>query len=539
MMRNIFYLLFFICLVPCGATAQFVVEKLPALINSPYDEIIPVPSRDGNTLFFTRVGHPDFNHTLILDTVDWAKKLKPEPYRNFLAAVYSEIAGYKVVDPERSPFNQDVWMARGDSAIFTQIIHPGPPLNNALPNSIAAITPDPNALYCLNQFKPTGDMGKGFSVIRQTSDSTWSFPEPIEIDEYYTITSPVNLTMSFDGKVLILSAVRYDSRDMDLYVCFRKGERHWTAPKHLGNTVNSEKREATPFLSEDHTTLFFSSNRPEALGGSDLFISKRLDDTWLNWSKPIRMVEPINSRQDESQPYFNMSSGYLYFTSRRDGGNSDIFRVRLAPPQPTELLVKGRVVNRKTNETVGNATISYGAKGEPGNTLLAENGFFDLKIPKGVTFELTPEKPAFAGETTEVLYRRDYYYFREQYVDVFLDLLEVNAKIDLRPIFFAQSKAEILEESFPELTRLAVTLQGSPGLHIRIEGHTDNNGRPEDLLRLSQERADAVKGWLVEKGIAEQRIATKGFGSAQPLGDNSSEEQRSKNRRVEFRITKI
>ena len=152
MMRNIFYLLFFICLVPCGATAQFVVEKLPALINSPYDEIIPVPSRDGNTLFFTRVGHPDFDHTLILDTVDWAKKLKPEPYRNFLAAVYSEIAGYKVADPERSPYNQDVWMARGDSANFTQIIHPGPPLNNALPNSIAAITPDPNAFYIINQF---------------------------------------------------------------------------------------------------------------------------------------------------------------------------------------------------------------------------------------------------------------------------------------------------------------------------------------------------------------------------------------------------
>ncbi len=539
MTRHLTQILIFWLFAPPCSTAQFVVEKLPEFINSSYDEIIPVPSRDGNTLYFTRVGHPEFDRTLILDTVDWAKKLKPDRYRSFLAEVYSEIAGYKVVDPERSPFNQDVWMARGDSANFTQIIHPGPPLNNALPNSIAAITPDPHALYCLNQFKPTGDMGKGFSVIRRTSDSLWAFPEPIEIDEYYTITSPVNLTMSFDGKVLILSAVRYDSRDMDLYVCFRKGERQWTAPKHLGATLNSERREATPFLSEDHTTLFFSSNRSEALGGSDLFISKRLDDTWLNWSKPIRMVEPINSKHDESQPYFNMSSGYLYFTSRRDGGNSDIFRVRLAPPQPTELIVKGRVVNRKTNETVDNAIISYGAKGEPGNTLITENGFFDLKIPKGVAFELTPEKPAFTGQTKEVLFRRDYYYFREQYVDVFLDPLEVNANITLRPIFFVQSKAEILEESFPELTRLTVTLRGNPSLHIRIEGHTDNQGRPEDLRQLSQERADAVKAWLVEKGVPEGRIATKGFGAEQPLSDNSSEEQRSRNRRVEFRITKI
>ena len=514
--------------------AQFVVERLPDAINSMYDEIIPVPSRDGNTLYFTRVGSPDFDRTLILDTTNWAKRLTPERYRTFLAEVYSEIAGYKVSDPERTPFNQDVWIAKGDSAQFTTVIHPGPPLNNALPNSIAAITPDPNALYCLNQFKPTGDMSKGFSVIRCNGDTTWAFPEPIEIDEYYTITSPVNLTMSFDGKVLIISAVRHDSRDMDLFVCFRKGERAWGPPQHMGRVLNSDKREATPFLSEDHTTLFFSSNRPEALGGSDLFISKRLDDTWLNWSPPIRMVEPINSRHDESQPYFNMSSGYLYFTSRRDAGNSDIFRVRLAPPQPTELIVKGRVVNRQTNETVPHVRIAYGATGEPGNTLTADNGFFELRVPKGVPFSLKPQKPGFLGEIKEILFRRDYYYFREQYIDVVLDPLAVGSKIELNPIFFIQSKAEILETSFPELERLLFTLQDNPSLAIRIEGHTDNHGKAEDLLELSQARAEAVKTWLTTRGIASNRITTQGFGGTQPLYDNLTEETRSKNRRVEF-----
>jgi outer membrane protein OmpA-like peptidoglycan-associated protein len=519
------------------AQEVFTVEKLPDIVNSPYEEITPVPNRAGNVLFFTRVGYPDFDRTLFLDTVDWAKKLKPEPYRNFLAAVYSEIAGYSVSNPERSKFNQDVWMAVGDSAHFTAVEHPGPPLNNALPNSIAAITPDPNAYYCINQFKKEGDMNKGFSVIHYRPDSLlWQFPEPVEIDEYYTITSEVNLTMSFDGKILIISATRYDSRDMDLYVCFRQGEKHWSAPQNLGTVINSPKRETTPFLSEDHTTLFFSSNR--AGGNNDLYVSKRLDDTWKNWSSPVRLVEPINSDADDAQPYFNMSSGYLYFTSRRDG-NSDIFRTRLAPPQPTELLVKGRVINRKTNETVPNARIRYGAKDEPTNIIASDNGFYELTIPKGLPFELMPQKAGFTGAITSVIFRRDYYYFREQYVDVYLDPLEIDTKIELRPIYFAQSKPDILPTSYAELERLIGILQDNPGVSIAVEGHTDNLGQPQDLIRLSEVRAQAIRDYLVKAGIGEDRIIAKGLGHTVPLNDNSTEELRSQNRRVEVRVTKI
>jgi OmpA-OmpF porin, OOP family len=537
-------LLFIVCIlvsnIPRMAAQSplFEVEKLPDFINTPYDEITPVPNREGNILFFTRVGYPNFERTLFLDSVDLAKKMKPEQYRSFLAAVYSNISGYDIHEPEKSELNQDVWMARTDEySCFMEAQHPGPPLNNALPNSITAITPDPNAYYCINQFKRTGDMNKGFSIIRYRPDSmTWQFPEPVQIDEFYTITSEVNLTMSFDGQVLILSAVRFDSRDMDLYVCFRQGERHWSAPQHMGKVLNSDRRETTPFLSEDHSTLFFSSNRTGQ--HNDIYLSKRLDDTWKNWSPPVRLVEPINSYADEAQPYFNMSSGYLYFTSTR-GGNSDIYRTRLAPPQAMELVVKGRVTNRKTNQTVTKAQVRYGAKGEPSNVLVAENGLFELKIPKGVTFELTPQKAGYTGDITTVLFRRDYYFFREQYVDVYIEPLEVDSKIELRPIFFVQSKSDIQPASLPEIERLADVLKDNPSVCIRIEGHTDNLGQPEDLLRLSEIRAKAIKDYLVQQGIAAERVEAKGFGGEKPLNNNETDEERSQNRRVEVRVTKI
>jgi Tol biopolymer transport system component len=83
-------------------------------------------------------------------------------------------------------------------------------------------------------------------------------------------------------------------------------------------------------------------------------MSKRLDETWKNWSEPVRLTKPVNSIADDSQPYFNMSTGYLYFTSKRDG-NSDIFRIQLAPAQPTEITIRGRVLNRKTGRLIPDA----------------------------------------------------------------------------------------------------------------------------------------------------------------------------------------
>jgi len=519
--------------------ADFHLEKLPAFINSAYDEITPVPTRDGRTIFFTRVANPEFCRYLFLDSIDLYEKFPAERYERVLRNIYSELEGKPVANPATSSFNQDVWIAEADSAFqFYLIQHPGPPLNNALPNSIACITPDPNAFYCINQFSPKGDMTRGFSLIKRL-DSLWLPPKPVEIAEYYTLTSEVNLTMSFDGKVLILSARRNDAKDMDLYVCFKEGEHKWSAPRSLGPAINSRYRETTPFLSEDNRTLFFSSNRWESLGGNDIFMSKRLDDTWQNWSEPQRLVVPINSRADDSQPYFNMTSGYLYFTSNREG-NSDIYRVRIAPPQPTEIALRGRILHRKTGQLVFESRVRYGAEDNPSNTITAPDGLFSLKIPKGVRFTLTPEKIGLTGTPASVFFPWEHYYFREyQWIDLWLDSLEVGSKIELAPIYFKQSLPIILETSYGELERLAELLQNNPNLTIRIEGHTDNVGKPEDLQRLSEQRAEAIREFLIGKGILPNRIETVGYGAQRPINDNSTEELRAQNRRVEIRVTRI
>lgn len=509
-------------------------EKLPEAINSNYDEISPVVSRDGKTLFFTRVGYPEFDKTLILDGENQASF--PD-FDSKLKSIYYQLGGERVFESHQSKFNQDVWTSTADpSGNFKTAEHPDFPLNNAFPNSVVCLTPDPRTLYVVNQFPENGGIERGFSVIQKMSDGTWSSPQPVEIDDFYTITSDVSLTMSLDGNVLILAAERFDSENMDLFVCFRSGENRWTAPQHLGKTINSKFREATPYLSEDNKTLFFSSNRD---GNHDIFLSKRLDETWQNWSFPQPLSEPINSSwADDSQPYFNMSSGFLYFTSKR-GGGSDVYRIQIAQPQPTEIAFSGRIINEKTGSTVSGVLIRYATISGQANYSEDENGLYKLTLPKGVRFFVKFQKDGFAAKREEFFLDPAKRSFQEVINrDVLMQPLEVNSKIDLDPVFFVQSKALILEKSFPALKKLADFLKENPNISIRVEGHTDNVGKENELIRLSEDRANALKNFLLKEGIEKKRVETIGFGDKFPLNDNSTEELKKVNRRVEIRIIK-
>jgi flagellar motor protein MotB len=294
----------------------------------------------------------------------------------------------------------------------------------------------------------------------------------------------------------------------------------------------------TPYLSENNRTLYFASDRWDSSGGLDIYMTRREGDSWFDWSSPIQFIEPINSKADESQPYFNMTTGYLYFTSKRDG-NSDIFKVSIAPPQPTEMVVKGRVIHSKTRFQLTDCAVAYFFEGTERQIIPAPDGTFTIKIPKGVPVYFTGIKTGFNGVPQEVFFRQDYYYFKDFYnIELEVDPLEKGMYIALQPIFFQQSKATILDNSFGELKKLADLLTQNPSIHILIEGHTDNIGKAEDLIQLSLDRADAVKAFLIDQGIEERRIETKGVGPKSPLNDNSSDELRQLNRRVEILITR-
>ncbi len=103
-------------------------------------------------------------------------------------------------------------------------------------------------------------------------------------------------------------------------------------------------------------------------------------------------------------------------------------------------------------------------------------------------------------------------------------------------ISFGSTNAKLTTKSTASLDQVVKIMNDNPGLRIRVEGHTDNAGDDDANMKLSEERATAVKDYLVSKGISESRITAEGFGETQPIADNKTATGRMKNKRIELRV---
>ncbi len=109
-------------------------------------------------------------------------------------------------------------------------------------------------------------------------------------------------------------------------------------------------------------------------------------------------------------------------------------------------------------------------------------------------------------------------------------------EMTLDNLIFPQGKAKIDAASYTELNSVAKMLQDNPPMVIQLEGHTDNRGDPKENMKLSQQRVEAVKTYLISKGVAKHKVKTKAFGGTMPLSQENTEASHKMNRRVVVRI---
>lgn len=552
-------IIFLIVFFQYQITGQHSLFKLDYPINTEYlDEICPLVTYDESILFFTRVGDDQCEKTLWIDSINVYLSLDKELYEERLRKVYSEIAGLPVKSPIKSEFNQDIWYSILKKGKPEGIFHPGYPINDVLPNSICSNFGMTNSFLVINQFEPKGGIERGFSITKKT-DEDFSFPKAIQIKNFNKISSEINITASLDSSVLILAME--EAGNMDLFLSHRLDTNLYSAPINIGLDINTEYRESTPMLSHDSKRLFFTSDRPGSWGGKDIYYAERNDNTFYTWSVPVRLNPPVNSSKDDSHPHLMRDNNMLYFSSNRDG-SSDIFQAKIIRQKiEKDIVITVHIINGETGlkspgELIwGNAyqeTRSGYFRSKDG---LCKYKFFENKpiVFKAVNRNmqsaevlLDPQELMDAGifnQTLElVMYADGRVFVEKKSVEAITNLPEkiseeeINKTILINNIYFEKAKPIVLPESYPAIQKLAEVLLSRPRLYISIIGHTDNVGNTEALKKLSEDRAIAIKKILLEKGVPDNRVSTQGYGSIKPIAPNDSEENKSKNRRVEIKI---
>lgn len=460
-------------------------QNLGPKINTSYAESKPIISPDGKTLFFARQNFPD------------------------------NIKGVKD--------EQDIYYSLFTDGEWSVAVNIGAPLNDKFPNGVSAVSPDGNRLLLLNAYSRDGAAESGVSF-SEKNHNRWTFPESIHIERFYNLNDYVDYYMSNDEKKLLLAIETRESHgDQDLYISFKTAENEWSAPVNLGPDVNTSSAEFSPFLAADNKTLFFASMGHAGYGSSDIYYSKRLDETWRKWSKPVNLGPVVNSAGFEAYYTIPASGNYAYYVSTEHSieGSKDIYRITLPyqfRPDPV-LLISGTVFNQATKAPV-EADISFinlPTRLEEGTARsAAENGTYKMIVNRGMVYEYLAKREGYIGvvqykDLTEITE------YEEIDSDLALVPVQEGQKVAVHNIFFEEFSDKFSPDAFLELDRFVTILTEYPGLKVEVAGHTSQMRTATDNLKLSEARAKAVVDYFIHHGIRADRLVAVGYGGMEPF----------------------
>ena len=468
-------------------------------VNSINDEYWPSITADGQTLMFTRQNK------------------------------------YVRTNPREAQEDFYISFLSGDE--WQPAVNAGAPINTSSNEGAQSLSSSGNYMYftACDRSSGFGSCDLYFSAFDR---GKWSIPVNAgnPVNTKYWESQP---SVSADDRILFFSSNRPGGiGGKDIWYSVNENNK-WTNPVNMGENINTEGDEMSPFIHFDGKTLYFASEGRPGMGGFDLYFTRMNEDS--TWSDPKNLGYPINTFSDEMGLVIEAGGQKAFFSSRRDDANGkDIFYFTLdesIQPDPVSYL-KGKVYDKETgkmlkanyvlvNNTVGKTTVKSTSDSD---------GNFLIVLPLGYNYGLNVSKPGYLFYSENFVFDGEHTASEPFIKNILLSPVKIGEKIQLANVFYDVDRWELKSESASELNNLVNLLKTNNDIIIEIGGYTDSTGSEDHNLILSEKRSLSVVDYLISKGIEQSRLKHRGYGDQSPLGNNITSEGRKINRRTEVKI---
>lgn len=371
-------------------------------------------------------------------------------------------------------------------------------------------------------------------------NGSWTHLEelPFNSDDY----SMGHPSLSEDQKTLyFISDMPGGFGGTDVYYSKFDGK-NWSKPENMGKEVNTSGNEMFPFIAQD-STLYFSSDAHNNLGGLDVFAS-RYDQKTKQWTQVENLNYPLNSSKDDFAFYIEKDNKKGFVSSNRLEADK-IYEFNKNDPKFNLLgtvTVKGKgipfegatvvLIHKKDNQ-----------KEEKETTLTDKDGHYKFKLKIESDYKVYASKEHYFTQSVELTTKGEKI-SKDFVVDFELEEIIIEKPIVLENIFYDFDEYYIRPDAAMELDKLVAILNDNPNISIEMGSHADVRGEDEYNMILSNNRAKSAVDYLISKGISADRLTYKGYGESMLVNHCKndvwcSEENHQKNRRTEFKVTKI
>ena len=346
--------------------------------------------------------------------------------------------------------------------------------------------------------------------------------------------------ISADGKTLFFSSNRPGGfGGTDIYMAQMNEEGRWGLAQNLGPIINTPRSEVTPFFHRINGTLYFgSTGHLKSYGGYDIFKSRYIG---VNWEPPHNLGPLVNTAGNEYYFSIDGAGKTIFYSNAKDreedhvDQNFDIWSFPMPMEARPDAIAKLRgvlvdsVSGYTLQGTVMIVDLDNGVEVAPKR--INDLGYFEFDLVNNNRYRLYVLGDNF------LTIRKDFTMSNDTTFEVLTESISQDKPIVFESMEFGSNSARLKSNIRPNLDYIVRFLETYPMFNLVVEGHTDSDGRDESNMRLSQERATAIRDYITERGgFDEDRVSAIGYGETRPLVPNDSDDNKQQNRRVEFKM---